>query len=45
MAHITSAQQDFLSKLKGTGSLTEELETKLKSIVESFMESFDPAQD
>jgi F-type H+-transporting ATPase subunit alpha len=42
MAHIVSTQADFLKKLKESGSLTEELETKLKSIVESFMDTFDP---
>jgi F-type H+-transporting ATPase subunit alpha len=42
MAHILSTQADFLSKVKATSALDDELETKLKSIVENFMESYDP---
>ncbi|XP_075250515.1 ATP synthase F(1) complex subunit alpha, mitochondrial-like [Convolutriloba macropyga] len=42
MAHVTSTHQDFLNKLKEAGSLTEDLEAKLKTIVETFMETFDP---
>jgi len=44
MEHVTSTHQDFLTKLKEAGSLTEDLEAKLKSIVENFLESFDPAE-
>lgn len=42
MEHMTSTHQDFLAKLKEAGSLTEDLEAKLKSIVESFLDTFDP---
>jgi F-type H+-transporting ATPase subunit alpha len=40
--HIMATQAEFLSKVKATNALDEELENKLKSIVENFMESYDP---
>lgn len=42
MEHMTSTHQDFLAKLKESGILTEELEARLKSIVDSFLDTFDP---
>ncbi len=45
MQHVTSTHQDFLNKLKEAGSLTEDLEAKLKAIVETFMDTFDPSEE
>jgi F-type H+-transporting ATPase subunit alpha len=42
MEHILATQTDFLSKVKATNALDDDLETKLKSIVTNFMESYDP---
>jgi F-type H+-transporting ATPase subunit alpha len=42
MKHILATQSEFLAKVKATNALDAELEGKLKSIVENFMESYDP---
>jgi len=41
MEHMTSTHQGFLNKLREAGSLTEELDAQLQTIVETFMDSFD----
>jgi len=41
MEHMTSTHQGFLNKLREAGSLTEDLDAQLKTIVENFMASFD----
>jgi len=41
MEHMTSTHQGFLNKLREAGSLTEDLDAQLKTIVETFMDSFD----
>jgi len=41
MEHMTSTHQGFLNKLREAGSLTEDLDAQLKTIVETFMASFD----